>query len=124
MKDFIKELYSERLEERENFLKALFDDYNRTGKDIFKELHLKEDSFFKKFREGKISFEMTQTIRDLLYLDTKDFLFIFSGRIEHEEELEDITKRTREHLEGMNPEEREDFLEELQRRIELLEECL
>lgn len=124
MKDFIKELYSERLEERENFLKTLLDDYNRTGKDIFKEIHLKEDTFFKQYREGKLSFRIIQTIKDLLHIDTKEFSFIFFGRVEHEEELEDITKKTREHLEGMNPEEREDFLEELQRRIELLEECL
>ena len=39
--------FSRRLEEREGFLKALIEDYQMTNKNFFKDINLKEETFFK-----------------------------------------------------------------------------
>ena len=122
MKDFIKELYSERLEEREGFLKSLIEDKKELN--FYKEIHLKEETFFKHFREGKLSLNNIKRTGELLDITPEEISFIFFGEVKNEKKVYTITKMIQGHLEELPSEEREDYLEELKRRIEILEECL
>ena len=121
--NFIERLYSERLEEREGFLQSLIVDYNNKGNDFYKEIHLKEETFKKHFREGKFSLNTIVQISKILHINKQERGFIFFGETKHEKKLDSITRRLQEELQTIPTEEREDFFEELQRRIQILEEC-
>lgn len=124
MKDFIKELYSERLEEREDFLKTIIDDYKRTGQDIFKDLHLKEDTFFKQYREGKLPLNTIKKASDLLNIEATERKFIFFGEFENQKEIDGILKGIKQTLETIPDDKKEDFIDNLTIGIRILEECL
>ena len=122
MKDFIEKLYSERLEEREGFLKSIIDDKKELN--FYKEIHLKEETFFKHFREGKLSLNTIKRTGEMLEMTPEEISFVFFGQTKHEKKVYTITTMIQGHLEELPSEEREDYLEELRRRIEILEECL
>ena len=118
----INNRFSRRLEERESFLKALIEDYSMNNDDFYKQMNLKEETFFKQYREGRLTITKIQTASELLQLNSKEISFLFFAETETEKKVFAIINYLRTILEKIDPEDKQYFLERLQEQIEYLKE--
>ena len=114
--------FSRRLEEREGFLKALIEDYQMTNKNFFKDINLKEETFFKQYREGRLTITKIQKISELLNINSKELTFIFFAETDTDKKIFTIINYLQSIIEKIDPEDKQYFLETLQDRIEDLKE--
>ena len=114
--------FSRRLEEREGFLKALIEDYQMTNKNLFKDINLKEETFFKQYREGRLTITKIQKISELLNINSKELTFIFFAETDTDKKIFTIINYLQSIIEKIDPEDKQYFLETLQDRIEDLKE--
>lgn len=118
----INNRFSRRLEERESFLKALIEDYSMNNDDFYKQMNLKEETFFKQYREGRLTITKIQKASELLQLNSKEISFLFFAETETEKKVFAITNYLKTILEKIDPEDKQYFLERLQEQIEYLKE--
>lgn len=118
----INNRFSRRLEERESFLKALIEDYSMNNDDFYKQMNLKEETFFKQYREGRLTITKIQKASELLQLNSKEISFLFFAETETEKKVFAIINYLRTILEKIDPEDKQYFLERLQEQIEYLKE--
>lgn len=114
--------FSRRLEEREGFLKALIEDYKMNNDDFYKQINLKEETFFKQYREGNLTITKIQRISELLNINSKEIAFIFFAETDIDKKIFAIINYLQTIIEKIDPEDRQYFLETLQDRIEDLKE--
>lgn len=118
----INNRFSRRLEERESFLKALIEDYSMNNDDFYKQMNLKEETFFKQYKEGRLTITKIQKASELLQLNSKEISFLFFAETETEKKVFAIINYLRTILEKIDPEDKQYFLERLQEQIEDLKE--